>query len=434
MKYRCNYLSPLAIFSFSLLLWGCGNSEEGGNTGNFGTIPAVEAVQAQFGALPLEERLSGITRASNQVEIYPRITAPVEEVMVRNGDYVESGAPLIRLEDREYSERLQQAEANLRVNEARARQSETRLNEVRNFLDRQETLYSRDLLSDADIEQARAQVMSAEADYELALAQVDQAHSQMSEQRDLLDRTVIRAPISGTVGQRNAEAGMQVNANSRLFVIGDLTHSTIRVNLTENMLGYIETGQTVRIFSENLGDTLLYSEVSRISPFLTSGSFSTEAEIDIANEEGLLLPGMFVTVDVLYGETSQATLVPLSAIFRHPRTGVQGIYVANGYGVETEPITEVDAGNPPPLSEPTSLEFREIEVVARGREAAGVAGINSGDWVVTVGQSLLIGSADDQDPQARIRAASWDRIMEMQRMQPEDLLERIMGEDVSSGI
>src|SRR5690606_28385238 len=97
----------------------------------------------------------------------------------------------------------------------------------------------------------------------------------------------------------------------------------------------------------------------------------TEAEIDISNESGLLLPGMFVTVDILYGESEQTTIIPLSAIYKHPRTGQEGIYLVPGFGLETDPITDVDSDNPPPLSDPTEVEFRAIEVIARGREAAG---------------------------------------------------------------
>lgn len=418
-------LLPIVLFiSFFLLLTACG-SDRDGETNSWGNqpIPAVEAVQAQFGSLPLEERLSGIVRAGNQVEIYPRITAPIERIHVQNGDIVSQGDPLVSLEDREYRERLQQAQAELRINQARARQAEARLNELNSQLQRQQTLAARELISRSELEAIEAQVAGAEADHELALAQVEQAESTINERQEELGRSVIRAPISGVVGARNAEVGMQANSSTRLFTIGDVTQSKILVSLTESMLRYIRPGQTARIFSESLGDTLLYGEVSRISPFLREGSFSTEAEIEISNEEGLLLPGMFVTVDILYGETEQATLIPISAIYRHPRTGVEGIYVATTFGMEIDPITEVDSDNPPPLSEPTQVEFRPIEVVAKGREAAGVVGVNSGDWVVTVGQSLMIGR---EDLQARVRPVTWERILSMQGVQPQDLLRQIM--------
>lgn len=424
------FIVPLFSVAF-LFLHSCGSEEQNNNGSNTQPIPSVEAVQAQFGSLPLEERLSGVVRAGNHVEIYPRINAPIVEVFVQNGDFVESGNPLVQLEDRDFRERLDQARANLRINEARASQAEARLNEANNNLRRQQTLADRDLISAVELESAEAQVQSAEADYELALAQVDQANSTISERQEELSRTIIRSPISGVVGDRSAEIGMQVNNNTRLFTVGDVSNPKILVSLTENMVRHIDVGQTAMIFSETLGDTLLYGEVSRISPFLSQGSFSTQAEIEMSNESGLLLPGMFVTVDILYGETEQATIVPISAIYQHPRTGQQGIYVAPNFGAEVEPITEVDTENPPPLSEPTELEFRNIRVVAKGREAAGVVGVDSGEWIVTVGQSLMVGNVDTH---VRIRAATWDRIISMQRTQPQDLLDQIMIQEIAGSV
>lgn len=409
-----------------LLFVACSNETD--NQRSASVIPAVEVVQAQFGGLPLEERLNGIVRAANQVDIYPRISAPVEEIYVQNGDQVNRGEALIRLRDTEYRERLRQAEASLRINMAQRRQAQAALGEIESQLRRERILAERDLSSQMEIEQLEARLESAEASVELANAQVEQAQSNVYEQNEALEQTIIRAPVSGTVGQRNAEIGMQVNGNSRLFTIGDLTRSRITINLTERMLGYIRTGHNVRIFSENIPDTILSAQLSRISPFLGIGSFSTEAEIDIDNEDGLLLPGMFVTVDVLYGESEQTTIIPLSAIYRHPQTGETGVYVASSFGMESDAIEELESnGGSGTLSNPTDIEFRTVEVVARGRDAAGVDGIRSGDWVVTVGHNLLV---RDDSGQARVRPSSWQSIMEIQRLQPHDLLREIMNDNV----
>lgn len=406
------------------------SSEDGANSGNnTSVVPAVEAVQAQFGGLPLEERLNGIVSASNQVDIYPRISAPIEEIYVQNGDIVSQGDPLLKLRDTEYRERLRQAEASLRISIAQRRQAEAALGEVESQLRRERILEDRNLSSELEIEQLEAQLESALASLDLAEAQVDQAESNVEEQKDALSRTIIRSPVSGTVGQRAADVGMLVTAGSPLFTVGNLSETKITINLTERMLGYISVGQTARIFSDNIRDTVLVSEVSRISPFLGAGNFSTTAEIDIDNSGGYLLPGMFVTVDVLYGESEQTTVIPLSAIYRNPQSGVTGVYVASSFGVEGEQLDALDRGESPSnLSNPTDVEFIPIEVVARGRDAAGVNGIRSGDWVVTVGQNLL---QRNNSEIARVRPVGWQNIMDMQRLRPQDLLREIMNTNVA---
>lgn len=102
------------------------------------------------------------------------------------------------------------------------------------------------------------------------------------------------------------------------------------------------------------------------------------------------------------------------------------MYRATGFGLEASLLTELDAGNEiRDLSNPTTVEFVPVDIVARGRDAAGVTGIRSGDWVVTVGQNLLV---RDNSEVARVRPASWQNIMEMQRLRPQDLLREIMND------
>ncbi|MGM0458132.1 MAG: efflux RND transporter periplasmic adaptor subunit [Bacteroidota bacterium] len=422
MKQSIHLLLILTLLTF----YSCSSEETAENgENNDEVIPSVEAVEAQFGSLPLQERLSGIVRAQKQVDIYARISAPIVEVYKQDGEDVEEGEPLVQLSDREYRERVRQAEANLRINQARLKQAEAALNQAKSQLRRQQILDERELSSELEMETLQAELQSAEANYELALAQVEETESTLDEQKELLGQTVIRSPITGTVGQKNAEMGMQVGTSDRLFTVGDLNDARVTINLTERMLNYIEEGQRAIIRSENMEDRMLESTVSRISPFLGVGSFSTEAEIDIENTRGLLIPGMFVTVDIMYGETDQATIVPLSAIYRHPRTGETGVFVAPEFGAEAEPVEQVDNANPPPLSEPNAVEFVSIDVIAKGRETAGVVGVNSGDWVVTVGHNLLI---NNDSGIARIRATSWNRIIDMQNLKPRDLLREIMNE------
>jgi hypothetical protein len=161
---------------------------------------------------------------------------------------------------------------------------------------------------------------------------------------------------------------------------------------------------------------------------------------------------MFVTVDVLYGESERATLVPAAALWEDPRSGVRGVWVLESppAGLEETLLEETPPASPPrePTAEAYPVALRPVEVLAEGRGAAGVAGIEPGEWVVTAGQHLLgtepggggrggrggrdgragagegegEGEAAAAGPTARIRATTWERVAELQGLQREDLL------------
>lgn len=431
MIFAAGYHSPKIFLSVCVCLFAVACSQDNSpenrpGQDNSAVIPAVEAVEARYGSLPLSERLSGTVIAENQVQLFPEISGRIAEVLVNNGDEVQKGDPLVRLNDDQYREQVQQAQAGYRISNARLKQAKARLRQLEAEFKRTQSLAERDLSSDLEIETLEAQMESAIADVELAEAQLEQAESTLEEQREMLSKTVIRAPISGSVGQRDAEVGMQVSPNTHLFTIGNLGDLRVEVILTEDMLNRIEIGQTTEIIvpDKNGQASVIRAELSRISPFLNPVARSTEAEIDVSNENGLLRPGMFVPVDILYGESEQATLLPTSALYTDPQTGEEGVYVATSLGSEVEPVENDsgDSGNLPPLTEPIDVQFKNIDVIARGRMELGVTGVESGEWVVTVGQHLL--STGRQ--QARVRTSSWERILTLQGYQRQDLLQNVL--------
>lgn len=430
----------LSTVLFSLILLGataCGGEtseqQDGPPEGSLANIPAVEAVQARFGSLPLSERLSGTVIAKNQVQLYPEISGRISEVVVQNGEKVSKGDPLARIDDRQFSEQVQQAEAGLSISRAQLKQAQSRLNELEAQYKRTKSLSEKELTSDLEMERIEAQMQSARADVELAEARVKQAESTLQEQKDQLSKTVVRAPITGTVGQRNAEIGMQVSSSTRLFTIGDLDQLRVEVVLTENMLNNVNVGQTARIYVGGGSDisnasNVITAELSRISPFLNNVTRSTEAEIDVENRNNLLRPGMFVAVDILYGESSQATLIPSSALYTNPNTGDEGVFIATTLGSEVEAIEPDSSGEPAALTQPIDVEFRKIDVIAEGRMEVGVSGIEPGSWIITVGQNLLSQGRN----QARVRTSTWERILTLQGLQRQDLLQQVLDEQQSS--
>lgn len=414
----------LILLSFGLLTSGCSGESEGSpESSNNQLIPVVEATEARYGALPLVERLTGVVRAKNQIAIYSEISAPIMTVHIKNGDFIQRGRPLVSLRDTEFRERLRQAAANFQIAVAQEKQAEARLKEIKAELNRNLSLAEKGLISPAELEAIQTRAISAEADLELASARVEQAQATMDERQETLSKTVIRAPVSGTVGNRNAEVGMLVDGNTRLFTLGQLDSIRIEVVLTDRMLNYLEKGQRAEIFTDFLPEGSVSAPLSRISPFLHPVTHSTDAEIDLTNPDGRLKSGMFVTVDIHYGESEQAALIPLSALYENPLTGVTGVYVSrDSLNREPAAVGTTIASETISLTDPISFEFVPVDVIARGRMRAGIRGVEPGSWVVTLGQDLLGGEAG----KARVRPVNWGWVEQLQNLQRQDLLQEIM--------
>jgi RND family efflux transporter MFP subunit len=388
--------------------------------------PLVEAVQARRGALPLEEIVPGVVRAENQVAVRPQISAQVAEVLVRSGEAVEQGQLLVRLRDDELREQLRRAEADVRLAEASAAEAQARTAELETRVARLHSLAADELVSPQELETAVAQQEVARAGAQAAAAGVEQARATVEERRSALAKTRVRAPVAGRVGERRVEVGMLVAPDTVLFRVGNLRRMTVEVELTEEMLSRVEVGQPVILKPRGPEVEPLGATLDRVSPFLAEETFTTVGEIDLDNPDDRLRPGMFVTVRILYGASTEATLIPTSALWEDPQTAERGVFVVNDdEGLQA--TVEIPVENP---AEPRDVSFRRARVLAEGRGTVGVDGIADGQWVVIAGQHLLRRAMQDDAPPgaaadvtpARIRPVTWERVNALQALQKEDLL------------
>ncbi|MDZ7756271.1 efflux RND transporter periplasmic adaptor subunit [Rhodohalobacter sp.] len=164
------------MIGFSACSGDSSESEQNDRNEN-AVIPSVEATQARCGPLPLVERFSGNVKAENQVTLYAEFSGVIDEVYVQNGDFVEKGEALVKLNTQVLEQQLQQARAGLKINQAQLKQAKANLSRTKADFNRIKQLEEKDLTSQAEVEQAEAELLSAEADVELSEAQVEQAES-----------------------------------------------------------------------------------------------------------------------------------------------------------------------------------------------------------------------------------------------------------------
>ena len=425
----------LAAVAVGVLALACGGGQEGGGDASSDgppggpgargevTTPSVEAVRAREGRLPLRERLTGTVRAGGQVVISPQVSGPVVEVVAQNGDRVEEGDALVRIRAETGRAQLQQARASLQNARAQAQQARAELRQLEAQFERTRALAEDSLVSQETLETQRAQVEAARATHQQMRAQVEAARATVEEREEALDQTVVRAPIDGRVGQRNVEVGMRVDPSTPLYTIGRLEDMQVEVPVPQELLADLEVGQPVEIRSGSLQDTVVRAEISRISPFLEQGSFTGQVEIDVSNLTGLFLPGMFVTVDILHGQTAATTIVPRSALYDHPGTGQRGLYLLDTDDADVQLVESDSVGE---LSDPVTARFREARIAVEGRQLVGLADVEPGTWVVVVGQHLLADRATEGPVETRIRPVGWERVVDLQRLQRHDLVREFM--------
>lgn len=410
---------PLWV-ALGLFAAACGGDAPSGEFRAELPIPAVEVVQAREGAVPLRERLTGTVRAAGEVAILPQVSGPIVEVLAQNGDRVSEGQPLVRIQTAGGRAQVLGAQSAVAAAEAELKQAQAELSEIEAEYERNRELGARGLVPRNTVDSLRAQAEAADASVRSAAAQLEVARAAATEQRELQSQTVVRAPIAGIVGQRNAEVGMRADTSTPLFLIGRLENMRVEVPVAQDVLTRLRAGQRVELHAGQ-GAPVIEAAVSRISPFLEPGSFSAEVEIDLPEAGASLISGMFVTVDIFYGDSAPATLVPASALYEDPTTGERGVFVA----AEPPPPAAAGTNVADTLIPDVGMRFRPIEVVAEAAQTVGVEGVRPGDWVVVIGQHLLA-QQDGDAVRGRPRVMAWERIMELQRLQREDVLEEFL--------
>jgi HlyD family secretion protein len=173
---------------------------------------------------------SGFIQPKRKVDISADISGRVIELAVEEGQWVDRGDLLLRIDPTSFQAAVRRAEAAVAQAQAQAAQARANLLKAQSDFRRAEQLAGGDnLISAADVDQARTQHAVAEAQYEAARYGVAQAQAQLSEARETLRKATIVAPMSGRVTRLNIEEGETAivgtmnNPGSLLLTIADLS-------------------------------------------------------------------------------------------------------------------------------------------------------------------------------------------------------------------
>ncbi len=197
---------------------------------------------------------NGKIQPAKDIKISPYISGEVVELFVKEGDFVNKGDKLAKIDPEIYLRAYEKTEASLNTSQAnqanskaRLAQSKAQYSKSKLDFDRSKTLWEKKVISDADFEAAKsnyevaqAEVEAAEESYKSSKFQVSSANASMKEAKENLNRTTIYAPNDGTVSKLSVEVGERVtgasqfSAGTEVMRIANLDVLEVNVEVNEN--------------------------------------------------------------------------------------------------------------------------------------------------------------------------------------------------------
>jgi len=303
--------------------------------------PEVIVEQVKRGNLVKTIVASGHFETPYRVEIGSQMAGIVTDVLVEEGQSVKAGTPLIRLDAREVTASVIQAEGGLAQAEARIRQlndltlpaaksvlaqAQASLVDAQNTFDRTSALFKNGFSPNSALDEAqknldvaKAQVRSAElqvftaspgsSDYVVAETQVNQASATLEAARSRLTYTTISAPRDGILISRTVEKGSVVSTGKALLVLAPNGISQLVIGVDEKNLSLIALGEKAIASADAFPEQKFEASVSYINPSVDITRASIEVKLLVADPPAFLRQDMTVSVDIEVGRRDNAIVV-----------------------------------------------------------------------------------------------------------------------------
>ena len=267
------------------LIVACSDEPQDRPASGWGSAPKVVTQRIELRPLVDEIEALGTAKANESVEIRPRISSLVTRILFEEGQFVEKGDLLLELENSEIVAGLALAEASL--------------SESRSLYNRSKELESTQAISASSLEALLAQVKVDEANVEAARAK--------------LRNTLVRAPFSGRIGLRRVSPGSFVNTDTVITTLDDVSVIKLDFSVPETFVNVVNEGMKIVAYSLVFPEREFSGTVASIDTRLDPVSRAVEVRAMIPNEDGLLKPGMFMTVD-LQRDRGDVLLAPEQSI------------------------------------------------------------------------------------------------------------------------
>lgn len=296
------------------------------------TVRLVEVAPAEMRALNLSEEFTAQLEAKVVNNITAQAGGRLKQLLVKVGDRVGAGQAVARMEA------------------TQASQAQIQLADAKTNFARMDELYKVGGVSKAQWEQAKSAVDQAKLAYGNAA-----------------ENTVLRSPISGFVTAKNYDNGDMTSPQLPVVVIQQIAPVKAVIGVSEQYYPYLKKGAAATLSVDALGEETFSGIVTNIFPTLDPVTHTVSTEIEVANKDLKLRPGMYARVHLDFG-TKEALTVPDKAIVRQAGSGARYVYVFSG----------------------GKAVYRAVELgQQQGDLYEVVSGLNAGDQVITSAPSNL---------------------------------------------
>jgi membrane fusion protein (multidrug efflux system) len=250
--------------------------------------PPVNVVALEVSARAVRDRLNlpGVVEPWVELMLLAEVRGRVVEVAVREGDFVEKGDLIVRLDSRDYKNALASAKASFEIAVKAYR--------------RAKNLYSKELISEVERDNARANMETLK--------------SAMDNARLQLERSDIRSPISGIVNRLDADEGLLLGFSDPVAVILDISRVKISVGIPESDVDSVRKLESFDVTIDALNGRVVRGRKVFISRAPDTLARLYKLQIGVDNGSGEILPGMFVRANIVKREISGGISVPLYAV------------------------------------------------------------------------------------------------------------------------
>lgn len=292
LQGRTGTCAAALLISTTLLLGGCkpggddaqAKAKPGAEQKAADAVP-VEVAKAVHRAIAASYAGTAALEARAESQVVAKTSGIALAVLVEEGQHVNAGQALVRLDPDRARLSVAQAEAQMR--------------KLENSYHRAQKLVQQQLVSAADVDQLRYDLENARAMYRMAALE--------------LSYTTVVAPISGIVASRDIKPGNFVQINSPIIRIVDNSRLEATLNVPEREVAKLKPGQAVTLAVDALPGRQFTGTVDRVSPVVDTGT-GTFRVVTSYSGEADLQPGMFGRININYDQRADALVVPRSAL------------------------------------------------------------------------------------------------------------------------